>query len=294
MIHDEIGMHRLQTQELRERYYAATAHFLSVVQSGTKDERINAFQDFCAKGVALFNCYEKGVPMDAQFNLDLKAPCYSDRAETSINLLETIAIHYETLYGWSDSLGLDRKMWSPSRTAFANMQRIAKNTQIELAEELRQKFVALGLPTHGFDFEESASMRVPIPAPPRILVNLIAGDQHVENNIVGRDAINSAIGSKASIKADSLDAQIQNSSLVNDVQGAFAAATIELAKLHLAEGDRSDVNDDLTKLKAELDKNPPDEKRIKTVWGRIQSVAPTVAAILSTLASLGKIVGVCP
>jgi hypothetical protein len=59
----------------------------------------------------------------------------------------------------------------------------------------------------------------------------------------------------------------------------------------LSDDDKVDVVDELNKLTAELEKPEKDESRVKRYWSRIKEVAPTVASILASAASLGKILG---
>ena len=72
----------------------------------------------------------------------------------------------------------------------------------------------------------------------------------------------------------------------------MADAAEALANLNIDDGDKSDAADDLAKLKAELEKPTKDEGRIQKIWNRIKDIAPTVASILASAASIGKLVGV--
>jgi hypothetical protein len=118
------------------------------------------------------------------------------------------------------------------------------------------------------------------------------GDHHMRDKIsIGGDAIGSAVGTNASVKARDIITQLQKTSLDTDLKQKVAEALEELNKLKIDEGDKIDVADDVEKLTKELDNPAKDESRIKKIWNRIQGVAPTVAAILAGAASLGKILG---
>ena len=69
-----------------------------------------------------------------------------------------------------------------------------------------------------------------------------------------------------------------------------ARQAIENAK-DLSDADKKDTVDQLNNLTAEMEKPEKDESRVKRYWNRIKEVAPTVAAILSTAASLAKLLG---
>jgi hypothetical protein len=117
------------------------------------------------------------------------------------------------------------------------------------------------------------------------------GARSGDNISIGGNVTGSAVGSHASVKARDIVTQIQRSGLLGDDIGqAFARAAEELDKLKLAEGEKEDIADDLAKLKKELEKQTKDGDRIKTIWGRINGIASTVAAALSAAASIGKIV----
>lgn len=190
-----------------------------------------------------------------------------------------------------------------------------KETQADIADDLWGKFVELQLPTRGFDAAEAKSARVDHTAPAkpqtinytgcaigdgaRVETGSINsshnGDVHVGDkiNITG-DVTGSAVGSNASVKARDIITQIQKSGLDGDLKEKFAKAAEELANLKIDEGDKSDAVDDMKKLQEELEKPNQDEVRIQKIWARIQAVAPTVASILASAVSLGKITGIVP
>jgi len=68
-----------------------------------------------------------------------------------VNVLDTICNHYQTLQQVAQDNGLGAEGLQPSPTAFANIQRLVKENHQDFAKTLRDRFVKLGLPTHGFD-----------------------------------------------------------------------------------------------------------------------------------------------
>jgi len=122
------------------------------------------------------------------------------------------------------------------------------------------------------------------------------GDNHMGDTIgIGGDVTGSAVGSHASLKARDIITAVNKSQVIDDdLKQKLAAAAETLVNLQIPEGDKTDAADDLAKLTTELDKPQKDEGRIRKIWNRIKAVAPTVAAILASAVSLGKIVGVIP
>lgn len=120
--------------------------------------------------------------------------------------------------------------------------------------------------------------------------NMIEGDNHMGDKInIGGNVTGSAVGSNASLKARDIVTQIQQSGLDADLKQKFAEAAEALASLNISEGDKEDAADDMKKLKDELEKPTKDEGRIQKIWNRIEDVAPTVASILSSAATIGKL-----
>src|SRR5579871_6077799 len=115
-------------QELKtlRAHYHRSMRELMALQEGSRNEQIAAFNTFHASGLAYFNAHESAIPLDARLNMDLNPICYTERAETSANVLEVIGNHYETLHMWAADLDIGINTLRPSRTAFANMQRVVK------------------------------------------------------------------------------------------------------------------------------------------------------------------------
>jgi hypothetical protein len=79
--------------------------------------------------------------------------------------------------------------------------------------------------------------------------------------------------------------------LDNDIKQKLKEAREAIENANLSDADKRDVIDDLNKLTAELEKPGKDDRLLRRYWDRIKQVAPTVAAILSTAASLAKLLG---
>jgi hypothetical protein len=142
--------------DLKEQYRRSMEVLLTFYQKRSKiEEKRAAFWACHNAGVAFFNAHEKVICDGALLKADLNPTWYTDRAETAANVLETVCLHYETLYEKAPDVKVDVKHLKPSMTAFAGMQRIVKQNLSQLAGPLRDHFVRAGLPTHGFDTDES-------------------------------------------------------------------------------------------------------------------------------------------
>jgi hypothetical protein len=76
-----------------------------------------------------------------------------------------------------------------------------------------------------------------------------------------------------------------------DVKQKLKEARGAIERADLSDADKADVVDELNKLTAELEKPEKDEGRVKRYWNHIKGVAPTVASILASAASLAKLLG---
>lgn len=153
-----------QLPGLRAAYERAAAALLDLAQKQTKKaerERFPAFHAWHAAGVTLFNAHDRVIADGSVKKSDHNAAWYTDRCETSANVLQTIGQHYRTLRDWATEWGLDLNALRPSLTAFANMQRLVQETHPDIARRLRDEFVRLDLPTHGFDTAASEKPRPP-------------------------------------------------------------------------------------------------------------------------------------
>ena len=83
-----------------------------------------------------------------------------------------------------------------------------------------------------------------------------------------------------------------SANLDNDIKQKLKEAREAIENADLSDADKEDVVDELNKLTAELEKPKQDDGRVQRYWNRIKEIAPTVASILSSTASLGKILGV--
>jgi hypothetical protein len=130
--------------------------FLRIPQDAAHvTKRRESLHDFHCAGVNYFNAYEKLISLGSLCGADKDATWYTDKADTAVNLLDTIANHFRAVFAKADELHLSRDSFKPSRTSFANMQRLVQVTYGDQAKEQRALFESLGLPTHGFDKQES-------------------------------------------------------------------------------------------------------------------------------------------
>jgi hypothetical protein len=315
IVHEQAAALEEELKRLRAKYTEAMRTLLTLREM-RPEERRRAFEAMHAAAVEYFNAHERAIPVESRLNLDLNVTVYTERAETSANVLETIATHYLTVRRLAGDCDVDVESLQPSIAAFANMQRLVGTTQPDIARDLRERFVKLGLPIRGFDYGESRSTRPPLTGArvtgsaqminnytacaigpnsvvgPSTITSLNTGSQQMgDKTHIGGDVTNSAVGSSARLKARDIVANIHKTGLDDDTKQIFAQAAQLLANLELEEGDRSDASDDLGKLASELDKPTRDEGRIQKIWARIQSVAPTVASILASAVSIGKLTG---
>jgi hypothetical protein len=125
--------------------------------------------------------------------------------------------------------------------------------------------------------------------------NLFIGGGNVgDKTEIHGDAIGSAFGSGTVNARDIIvykNAVDSSTRLENDVKQKLKEAREAIERADLSDADKADVVDDLNKLTAELEKPEKDEGRVQRYWNRIKEVAPTVASILASAASLGKILG---
>lgn len=109
---------------------------------------------------------------------------------------------------------------------------------------------------------------------------------------IGGSAIGSAIGTGASVRVGQVIAAVHECQRIDDeLKRKLALAAEGLQRLALPEGDKQDIADDLAKLTSELNEPERDAGRIGRVWNRIKDAAPTLASLVASAESLGKIVG---
>ena len=114
---------------------------------------------------------------------------------------------------------------------------------------------------------------------------------HVE---VHGDAIGSAVGS-GTVNARDItvykNAIDSSSRLDHGIKQKLKEARDAIENAELSDADKADVLDELSKLTAELEKPEQDAGRVQRYWNHIKEVAPTVASILASAASLAKLLG---
>jgi hypothetical protein len=109
---------------------------------------------------------------------------------------------------------------------------------------------------------------------------------------IGGNVTNAAVGSSSKFQARDVTAYnnaVDNSSIDDEITDVLKRAREALDAEGLSEGDAEDASDSLAKLSAELEKPQKDVGRIRRLWNGIKEIAPTVAAILSSAASLDKL-----
>ena len=149
---DELQVLEVEIKTLRANYERAARAFLELVERRSKKaDRIKALNEWHAAGTSVFNAHDKAVAIGALRKADLNSTWYTDRAETAVNWLETISLHYRALRERSSSLNIDAGSFRASPTAFANLQRIVMETHPDIGLKLRNEYIKLELPTHGFD-----------------------------------------------------------------------------------------------------------------------------------------------
>jgi hypothetical protein len=145
-----------QLPKLKEDYGQSMQAYLGLSEKRSKKEdRRAALWAWHNAGVAFFNAHDKLIADAALLKADLDSTWYTNQAETAVNVLDTVCIHYETIYGQASLEGVDAAALKPSPTSFANMQRLARQTLPKLASPLRDRFIRAKLPTHGFDTDEA-------------------------------------------------------------------------------------------------------------------------------------------
>jgi hypothetical protein len=143
-------------QELRGRFKESSESYRELNdRRSRKEDRLKAFHAFHSAAIEFFNAHDRVSAVGARVNADKNPTWYTDRAETAVNLLDTICKHYQAVYDRSADFQLNPATFRPSITAFANIQRIAMSTHPDIARRYRDEFARLNLPTHGFDKDES-------------------------------------------------------------------------------------------------------------------------------------------
>lgn len=153
---DDVTKLEAEIADLRCRYDEAARALLKLYEGRSKKEdRLAAFNAWCEAGTALFNANERFVAVGSRVGAVDDPTWYTAQAENAAGILEVIHRHYETLFTRAADLKLTADHYRPNRTAFAGLQRLVRTTNPALAQQIRDDFVRGGLPTHGFDTDES-------------------------------------------------------------------------------------------------------------------------------------------
>ncbi len=122
----------------------------------------------------------------------------------------------------------------------------------------------------------------------------VAGDQHVGDQFNMRDNIAGAVGRGASLLAQDIKVYKSNvERAINfdpDLRQKLVQAGEEVERTSLSDPDKQDVVESLKKLAAELDKPNREPGLVKRYWNRVKEVAPTVASLLASAATIAKMV----
>ena len=132
-----------------------------------------------------------------------------------------------------------------------------------------------------------------IPKDAGVTFNFFAGDQHMGDRISMRDNLAGAVGRGAAVIARDIAVyknELEHSTHLDpDLKKKLIEAREEIERISLSDSEKEDAVDNLKKLTTELDKADRDPGLVKRYWNRVKEVAPTVAALLSTVASIAKI-----
>lgn len=124
----------------------------------TPSTKLVTLREFHAAGLEYFNAIDRVISLGALDRSETNPTWFSGMAETAINALETILNHYRTVRNESVRLGMSRDAFTPSRTAYSQIQRIAKLHDKKTADEYEAKYIEEQLPVYGFQKEESVKL----------------------------------------------------------------------------------------------------------------------------------------
>ncbi len=112
---------------------------------------------------------------------------------------------------------------------------------------------------------------------------------------VGGNVTGSALGTGASAVVGDITAyqsMVDNSTrLTQELKAKLKEAREAVERSLLGDGDKKDVLDDLGKLTEEMEKPTPEPGRVVRFFTRIKEIAPSVATILSSTATIAKVIG---
>lgn len=112
-----------------------------------------------------------------------------------------------------------------------------------------------------------------------------------DNISIGGDAIGSAVGRDAGVKARDIVAQVQNSGIDDDLKRKLATAAEMIDALDGSTDDRVDAADALGKLNEEMQKPSPEPARVRRLLNHVKDIAPPVASLLTSAGGIAQLVG---
>ena len=154
---EELREHEQRVAELRDAYIRATTRRAELAESRSrKADRVAAFHAWREAGTAYFNAFDRRVVIGSRVGADHNPAWRTDCAETAADVLRNVCIHYAALFTACDLLGISADPYRPTHNAFAAVQRLVREADANAAQEIRDEFMRLRLPTRGFDTEETA------------------------------------------------------------------------------------------------------------------------------------------
>ncbi len=115
-----------------------------------------ALQDFHDAGLSWFNQRARLIAVGSLTGADKDPTWYTYQAETALNLMDSIPGHFEAVFAAAHLVGLPPEAFRPSPTSFSELQRLVASAYPQSATASRARFAGLGLPTVGFDMQESS------------------------------------------------------------------------------------------------------------------------------------------
>lgn len=147
----EVYKHEEKYQGLKHAYAEAMNAFLDIPPTPEQqDARRNALQSFHLAGIAFFTAFERLFVVGSLSGAATNRVWYLEKAETAVNLLETITKHYAAVIEKAEELGLGLDHFKPSPTSFGTIQRLVNESHQSIVSQWRTEFERLGLPVPGF------------------------------------------------------------------------------------------------------------------------------------------------
>jgi len=155
-------------------------------------EKRDAIAEIHRAVTAHVNDVESSIAQDELTGANHNEQWRTYKAETALNLLESLPNVYGMIENLCDQAGEDVANYRPSRTAMASMQRLVAEVYPDDVEELRAALEARGLPVRGF---QQAIQRAPAAGTTGASVQFSAdGGLSSVNGVTSEDAAKIATG----------------------------------------------------------------------------------------------------